>query len=166
MLIQSKPANEKKTAWFFHPFTISLIWLILGIVLMLSKKNMDDINNKIFDFLLYLITGLGGLLLFFFMFFSEHPLTGKNLNILWLNPMNLMLALMIWKRSPRKFLFFFNVIYLCLIILCFAVTLFYTHSAVVSFIPLQLLLFVRVLWREERLLHILFIPTDKGLQWR
>lgn len=168
MLVKGEPVTEtaSATSWIFHPFTLSLIWLITGVLLMIFKTNMDDIANKIFDTILYLITGLAGLLIFFFMFFSEHPITGNNLNILWLNPMNVMLALMLWKRSPRKFFFFYNVIYLLLIILYVVITLFISHGTITAIIPLQLLLFVRVIWREERLLHILFIPTDKGLQFR
>jgi hypothetical protein len=166
VLVQAKPALEKKAAWFFHPFTISLIWLILGVILIITKRNMDDIQHKIFDFVLYLVTGLGGLLIFFFIFFSEHPLVGKNLNILWLSPVNLVLALLIWKRSPRKFFFFYNVIYLFLILLYILVTVLMTNATVMAFIPLQALLFLRVLWRQERLLHLLFKPTDQGIQWR
>lgn len=167
MLVKGEPTSDfSTTSWILHPFTISLIWLIIGIFLMVFKTNMDDIANKVFDTILYLVTGLGGLLIFFFMFFSEHPLTGNNLQILWLNPMNIMLALMLWKRSPRKFFFFYNVIYLLLIMLYVAVTLFISHATIVSIIPLLVLVLIRVIWREERLLHILFIPTDKGLQFR
>ena len=168
MLVKGEPVTEtvSTTFWILHPFTISLIWLIIGIILMIFKTNMDDITNKIFDTILYLTTGLGGLLIFFFMFFSEHPITGNNLNILWLNPMNIMLALMLWKRSPRKFFFFYNVIYLLLIVLYVVITLFISHGTLTSIIPLLVLVLVRVIWREERLLHILFIPTDKGLQFR
>jgi hypothetical protein len=168
MLVKGEPVNEtvSTTSLIFHPFTISLIWLIIGVLLMIFKTNMDDIANKLFDTILYLTTGLGGLLIFFFMFFSEHPITGSNLNILWLNPMNIMLALMLWKRSPRKFFFFYNVIYLLLIVLYVVITLFISHGTLTSIIPLLVLVLVRVIWREERLLHILFIPTDKGLQFR
>jgi hypothetical protein len=169
MIVEGRKMSQIETpisTYIFHPFTVCFFWLIIGLILMIFKTNMDDIYNKVFDTLLYLITGLGGMLIFFFMFFSEHPITGNNLNILWLNPMNIMLSLMLWKRSPRKFFFFYNVIYLLLMILYVLVTVFISHSALTAFIPLQLLLFVRVIWREERLLHILFIPTDKGLQFR
>jgi len=166
VLVQAKPTVVKKANWFFHPFTISLIWLIVGIILIITTRNMDDIKHKLFDSTLYLITGLGGLLIFFFIFFSEHPLVGKNLDILWLSPMNIILAILVWKRSPRKFFFFYNIIYLFLMLLFILVTVFMVHSTVMAFIPLQALLFLRVLWRQERLLHLLFIPTDKGIQWR
>jgi hypothetical protein len=166
ILVQPKPADVKNPVWFFHPFTISLIWLIIGVILIFAQKNLDNIQHKIFDFILYLSTGLGGLLIFFFMFFSEHPLVGKSLNILWLSPINIILAVLIWKRSPRKFFFFYNIIYLFLMLLYILVTIFLTNSVVLAFIPLQMLLFLRVLWREERLLHILFIPTNKGIRWR
>jgi hypothetical protein len=166
ILVQPKPADEKNPVWFFHPFTISLIWLIIGVILIFTQKNLDNIQHKIFDFILYLSTGLGGLLIFFFMFFSEHPLVGKSINILWLSPINIILAVLIWKRSPRKFFFFYNIIYLFLMLLYILVTIFLTNSIIIAFIPLQMLLFLRILWREERLLHILFIPTDKGIRWR
>jgi len=167
MIVEGRSKSDlKMSSWIVHPFTISFVWLIVGVILMLYKKNLDAISNKVFDSILFLVTGLLGVVIFFFMFFSEHPLTGNNLNILWLNPMNIMLALMLWKRSPRKFFFFYNVIYLLMIMLYLVVTLLLTHSTITDFVPLLVLLFLRVLWREERLLHILFIPTEKGLRFR
>jgi hypothetical protein len=166
ILVQSTPSKQNSINYLWHPFTISFLWLILGIVLMFNRFNIDALRNKMFDSFLFLVTGLGGLVIFMFMFFSEHPFTGKNINILWMNPMNLLLALMVWKRSPRKFFFFYNIIYIFMILLSFIVVVFMVHSSVYDLVPLQILIFARVVWREERLLHILFVPTDTGIKWR
>ncbi|GAB1414666.1 DUF4105 domain-containing protein [Paludibacter sp.] len=166
LLVQATSKNEIYVNWLWHPFTISLIWLLIGLIIIALRHNIDALTNKVFDSALFFITGVGGVIIFFFMFFSEHPFTGKNLNILWMNPMNILLSFMVWKRSPRKFFFFYNIAYILMIALNFFVVIFLSHSIIYELVPLQILLFARILWREERLLHILFVPTDKGIKWR
>jgi hypothetical protein len=39
------------------------------------------------------------------MVFSTHPLVAANLNILWVNPLNLIVAFLIWVKPLRKILF-------------------------------------------------------------
>ena len=48
----------------------------------------------ILEFMLYLIAGLGGSLLFFLTFFSEHPMVNPNWNLLVLHPAYLIIALL------------------------------------------------------------------------
>ena len=66
---------------------------------------------RLFDALLMLFTGLGGLVLFI-MIFSEHPATSINLQILILNPLSLVFVWPVWKG--RKTIWFRLTAYLTL----------------------------------------------------
>ena len=39
------------------------------------------------------------------MVFSSHPLVTANLNVLWINPLNLVAAFLIWVKPLRKIMF-------------------------------------------------------------
>ncbi len=160
-LVNPYPESKKTTNWLFHPTTLGLFFLLIGIILIILYKDMNHISHKIFDTVFYTIMGLGGIIIFFLMFFSEHPLTGKNINLLWINPLNLIMALFVWIKSARKCFFYYNTIYLLAIILSYITLYFFSQASVMEIIPFQALLLLRVLWREERLFHILSNPIKK-----
>ncbi len=165
-LVISQATPSSNLHLLFHPFLLTVIWLIAGGVIMKYRRNMDSLTNRLFDFILYLIFGLGGLVVFMLMFFSEHPLVGNNLNILWLNPFNLIIAFLILFKVAPNFLFYYNILYMLMIIAYFVVTVLLTHSMVLIMLPLQGLIFLRLMLRERHLLHKLFVPTAKGFRRR
>lgn len=165
IIVSAVPRKEAPVNWMVHPFTFTSLLLLLGLVLTLLKEKKSRIY-RIFDTVLYLFTGVGGLLIMIFSFFSVHPLVANNLNLLWLNPLNILVALLLWHRGARKFLFFYNIISMLMILIYIVVSVFFVHSIVAASVPLAVLLLLRTLRREERLLHILFTPTSEGLQWK
>lgn len=54
------------------------------------------------DQILFIVYGLCGCVIFFLMFFSLHPLVDHNFNLLWLNPLQLIFALLLFRKSLRK----------------------------------------------------------------
>ncbi|HQB28743.1 MAG TPA: hypothetical protein PLO29_07310, partial [Paludibacter sp.] len=163
-LFMSKRENPNHLALLVHPFLITILWLIMGGLIMKYRRNMDSVTNRLFDFILFMVTGIGGLVLFLFMFFSEHPLVDKNLNILWLNPLNIIVALLIWSKKSRNLLFYYNIVYMLMMIAYFIVTVALTHTTLLILLPMQALLFLRVLLREKHLLHALYVPTNQGFR--
>lgn len=124
------------------PLYIFSIILILGAILtFIETKTLH--YYRLFDSILLLITGLAGLLIFFLMFFSVHPLVKYNLNILWLNPFNLIAAIIIWVK-PWKFAFFIynilNMVLLFVALLLFAVSF---QSFNIAIFPIVILLIIR-----------------------
>lgn len=164
-LVQAQDRPISKTSIFLHPFTLTLFLLFAGVILTVVKVNRKNRVCRIFDTVLYLFTGVVGVVLLFFSFFSVHPLVANNIDLLWLNPLNIVVAFMLWHKGARKFLFFYNIVYLLLIIIHFVVTVFFVHAAIPTLIPLLILVFIRTLRREQRLLHILFTPSSDGLKW-
>jgi hypothetical protein len=132
---------------------------------MTFKKEKHNKSSKIFDTILYGITGITGAFLFVFSFVSDHALVNMNINLLWLNPLNIFVAFLIWTGRAGKIVFFYHILNIVLIVLFVAVSAIFVQTAVVAVLPVIALLILRTFRRIKRLLHKLTIPTDKGLQW-
>jgi hypothetical protein len=106
VLIDKKPV-ESHTSFFdflLKPLAVSLFLLVVGILITLLDIKYRK-HNKIFDSILLFITGVAGVIAFYLMVFSTHPLVASNLNILWINPLNIIVAFLIWVKALRKILF-------------------------------------------------------------
>ena len=89
------------TPWYFSPLTVALLVLALTLVVSGRDWRRRDIT-KWFDTLLFSVGGLAGCLLFFLICFSTHEATSPNINIAWLNPMLLLLAVLPWFKKTRN----------------------------------------------------------------
>ena len=56
------------------------------------------------DVVLFSVLGLMGMVIFYLAVFSSHPLVHQNFNLLWANPLHIVFALAILKKSWRKWL--------------------------------------------------------------
>jgi len=140
--IDSKPASN--SSQISKPTTFSILLLIIGALLTIwdAKRRRP---SKWVDTTILTITGIGGLIVFYLMLFSSHPLVKINFNILWLNPLNLALGGLIWIKSVklRRILFFYQIFNIALLIgalTAFAISAQVFNSA--SF-PLIVLLLMR-----------------------
>ena len=82
------------------PLAVAVIAMsIISIASLLFPRKL-----KALDFVLFLATGLLGVVVTFLCFFSLHPLVGENYNLLWLNPLHLIIPLTIFIKKARKIL--------------------------------------------------------------
>ena len=89
------------TPWYMSPMTVAL--LVLALTLLVTGRDMKRRNvSKWFDTLLFTTGGLAGCLLFFLICFSTHEATSPNINIAWLNPLLLLLAVLPWFKKTRN----------------------------------------------------------------
>jgi hypothetical protein len=104
--------HQKNEKSFFTPFTAALI--LLFITLVVSVIQIASLNNttfsKIYDTLLFGIIGIGGIIIFFLLFFSEHPATNPNWNFVWLNIFAFIAAILFWIRSAEKIVYIYHFI--------------------------------------------------------
>jgi len=164
-LVTAEPEPVKsKLSIIFHPMFFFLILLFMGIYLTFKTEKRNK-TSKVFDTLLFASTGMAGLILFFFSNFSVHPFVDNNLNLLWLNPLNLIVALFIWSTRFRRLTFFYLVLYVLSILVYGGITAWMSYNVVFSLLPLIVLLLIRSFRRVKRLLHKLTVPTDKGFKW-
>ena len=66
-----------------------IVAIVVSIITWLGIKQQR--STKWLDILLFSTTGVIGLLIVFLWFFTEHTVTGSNWNILWANPLHLLM---------------------------------------------------------------------------
>lgn len=93
------------------PMYAGIILLIITIIIsFISYKKRIFNLGRAFDTLLFLVAGIAGCIIFFLMFFSVHPCTNPNWNIVWLNPLQLIVALLFFVKSLSKYIYYYHFI--------------------------------------------------------
>ena len=89
------------TPWYISPMAVALLVLLLTLLVSGRDWRRRDVSRW-FDTMLFTTAGLAGCLLFFLIFFSTHEATSPNINIAWLHPLLLMLAVLPWFKKTRN----------------------------------------------------------------
>lgn len=89
------------TPWYFSPITVALLVLALTLLVSARDWRRRDVSRW-FDTILFTTGGLAGCILFFLIFFSTHEATSPNINIVWLHPLLLLLAVLPWFKKTRN----------------------------------------------------------------
>ncbi|NLO71600.1 MAG: DUF4105 domain-containing protein [Porphyromonadaceae bacterium] len=124
------------------PLIVMLFILLIGVLISYVEIKKRK-YFKLFDFILFLVTGLAGLIIFYLMFFSIHPLVKSNLNILWCFPFNIFVAFMLWFKGTRPVLFVYFLIYAILIFVALVLSATNIQIFNIAFLPLMGLLLLR-----------------------
>ncbi|MCE1154985.1 MAG: DUF4105 domain-containing protein [Bacteroidales bacterium] len=153
------------TPWWMHPLFISVVVFFAGLALTL-QRHKNSRTSKLFDSVLYGLTALGGVIIFLLSFFSEHPLVEANWNLLWLNPLNLLPAILIWQRKARKFLLYYHSANVLMQLAAGVVMVLQVQQFPVAVFPLVLLLLLRTSRRIKRLFTQLLERSTNGWKWK
>ncbi|MEO9892297.1 DUF4105 domain-containing protein [Aurantibacter sp.] len=141
--------QEVENNFFLSP----LFWFLIGLIIT-GLVTYNDVNknkrSRWFDFLLFLITGLHGLLIFYLWFLTDHIWTVNNFNILWLFPLNIITAFFLLKKSLPKWLPKYLILLITLISITCILWLVKIQSFSVLIIPIILLLIIRYLFLYSR----------------
>ncbi|MDR1755909.1 MAG: DUF4105 domain-containing protein [Culturomica sp.] len=92
------PDPATSSPWYTSPFfvfTLSAL-LLAGAILLTGSPAL----LKGSAFLLFAASGAVGVLLVFLGYFTEHPITAPNLNLIWANPLNLPVAFTLFRKTP------------------------------------------------------------------
>lgn len=142
VLVNSNEEHNDLTHWYSKPISFSMILLFIGAMITIWERKRKRIY-KPFDTGLLILTALAGFVVFYLMIFSSHPLVKYNLNLLWLNPLNLIVAVLIWIRPMRAYLFAYQFVNIGLLVgalFAFAIS---AQSFNVAAFPLIVLLLMR-----------------------
>ncbi|MCL2597369.1 MAG: DUF4105 domain-containing protein [Paludibacter sp.] len=101
---------------FSFPFLTFFVILLVRIYFFVCEMKYTGKKYLKTDCSILIITGIVGCIAFFLTFISVHPLVGRNFNILWLMPLNMVVGVLIWFKPMRKILFFYFIVYLLLIL--------------------------------------------------
>lgn len=155
LLVSAEKEATVRPGLFDNPVFVFYLLMILGIGLSV----LEVIKRKYFvvvDSMLLVVTGLAGLIVFYLSFFSVHPLVKMNLNILWLNPVNIVAGILILFRKMQRPLFFYqllNIILIGLAMLVLALSIQSFNSAVFPILVLLLVRYSNWVFRTKRMLY-------------
>ena len=90
------------------------------------------------------------------MFISLHPLVKYNLNILWLNPLNIIAAVLIWVKPLRVYMFVYQLINILLLVLSLIAVALSVQDFNAAVFPLVVLIFIRYSLWVVRIKHRIF----------
>lgn len=117
------------------------LWLMvygfLAVAVLVTVRDLRRRKvSKWFDTLLFLVYGIAGCVIFFLIFVSTHESTSPNVNLLWLNPLALLVPCLIWHKSAKKIVFYYQIVNFALV-LAFIIGMPLFHQSFNSlFIPL------------------------------
>ena len=83
VLIAETPRIRSSWDWLFNPHIFGMLIMLIVVILKFKPQSWSNIFIGTF----YLLLGLGGLIIGFEWFFTEHSVTKNNFNLLWLNPL-------------------------------------------------------------------------------
>lgn len=112
--------SNTNSEWaILNPIVIAFVVLLVS--LFVSIKQVITLNHtnlpKIYDTILFGVVGIGGLIIFFLMFFSEHPATNPNWNFVWMNIFALIAAVLFWVNSARNIVYIYHFINFAVLII-------------------------------------------------
>lgn len=108
--------DEYKTKTVITPSLVFWILFIVVFALTIFKHYSWKKFFKVFDFLLFLILGLIGILILFMWFGTDHAMCKNNFNLLWALPTHLPVAFLL--LGERKWLkYYFNFTFFCMMAL-------------------------------------------------
>ncbi len=132
------------TPWYLSPLTVAI--LVLALTWLVSGRDWHRRDvSRWFDSVLFTTGGLAGCILFFLICFSTHEATSPNINILWLHPVLLLLAVLPWFKKTRnaaRWLHAINALVVALLMLAWP---WQPQVANIAFFPLMAALVTRSL---------------------
>jgi len=142
--------EEHKTNFFLSPlFWFGLLFIITILITYRDYKN--GTRSRWFDFILFFIIGLHGLLIFYLWFLTDHVWTVMNFNILWVFPLNVVVAFYLLKKRPPKWISKYLILLFGLIIITLILWAFKVQLFSVLIVPFLLLLTTRYFFLYHRI---------------
>ena len=136
---QDKDENDEDNG--VTPLAVAVIAMtIISIASLLFPRKL-----KALDFILFLATGLLGVVITYLCFFSLHPLVGENYNLLWLNPLHLIIPLTIFIKKARKILMCVYLLTALAAVIAISGYIYLPQEFNIAFLPFMAIIVVRAL---------------------
>lgn len=98
-----------------HPQVVFTLLLLISVIVFIYRYRRKPVAG-IIEGTIYLVAGLGGSLLCYLTFLSEHPMVSPNYNLLALHPLYLLIALLMpWRQRTLRVRYALHA--LCLVLL-------------------------------------------------
>ncbi|WP_165041219.1 DUF4105 domain-containing protein [Dysgonomonas sp. ZJ709] len=125
------------------PLFVGLILLAISVLVSIYGYKKKRAICTAYDFILFLTAGIGGCIIFFMMFFSVHPCTNPNWNIVWLNPLQFIFAFLFFAKSLSKCVYYYHFINFAVLIVFLLAWCLIPQQLEIAFIPIILAIALR-----------------------
>ena len=142
--------EQKQEIAIFNPFLIFSILSFIGIFITFSDYKKEK-RSKWLDFTILFTTGIAGILIVFLWFFTDHSTAPNNFNFLWAFAPNLIIAFLILKKNQQKWMKFYFIFSLVLLINIPILWISEVQLFPVAVIPVLILLFIRYLFLSKKM---------------
>lgn len=129
----------------FNPLAFFTL-LALIVVLITVKDIKNQKRTKWLDFIIFFLTGIVGLILTYFWFFSSHKTAPDNYNVLWAFLPNLIVAFIVTKAIAKKWLQKYLIILLVCLTIVLILWILELQIFPITAIPILLLIGIRYLF--------------------
>ena len=141
ILVEDLQPTPQSTALFLLPISIVGLLIVVMIFLGVSKKETIRKYQVGFDRLIFLVSGLLGLLLVFTWFGTDHQSFRYNLNMIWAFPFNVVFFYKM-RKDPHSFGKSYRIYSVCSLVLLF-IAFIYPGSINYAILPLIAMLSYR-----------------------
>ncbi|MDR2131476.1 MAG: DUF4105 domain-containing protein [Odoribacteraceae bacterium] len=129
-VLYEAPDTRARTPWYLSPFFVFAVSISCLILVLQRFRSRKLLGSVAFPF--FIVTGLLGCLLVFLGYFTLHPTTAPNANLLWANPLNLIAAFFLVKKSLPVGLRLYLRVYLLLLLVALVSWAFLTPAVLFS----------------------------------
>ncbi len=167
VLLSGNPElNQPGKRFPLTPLTVGII--LLALTLLLSIGQTARLNKmkllQWFDTFLFGLAGLGGIIVFVLMYFSEHPATNPNWNLAWINPIALLAAFLFWSNRAEKAVNIYHIINFAVVLLFLLLWWLIPQQLPLETIPFALCLALRsganlLMFRKERIKNRRYVSS-------
>ena len=135
--------NESTPTTLFSPL---LVFSILAlIVIWLTYRDLKNRSrNKILDSIIFIATGITGIIILLLWFATDHSATADNFNILWAFAPNLLFAFLITKN--QKITYYYVITLLVLLDVLVTLWIFKAQIFSIALIPILVILYIRFIY--------------------
>lgn len=134
--------TEETTDTLCTPMAASVL-LFLVVFALTAVERRKKIYFRWLDCILFFAAGAGGAILFFLSFISVHPATWPNWSLVWLNPLDLVAAILFCVKKARKAAYYYHFINFAALSLMLAGWYWIPQHLNAAFIPLVATLWLR-----------------------
>ena len=118
------------TPWYLSPLVVFAIGVAVLICLLQRFRSRKLLKGAAIPF--FLITGGIGCLLIFLGYFTQHPTTAPNFNLVWANPLNLIAVFFLGRKKYPALIRGYLYLYLCLLAAGFFLWFLFTPAVLYS----------------------------------
>lgn len=147
-LVLDIPEQKASSNLVLSPYFIfSIIAIIILLLTYFDYKKQR--RSRWLDFVLFLLNGLGGLLIVLLWFATDHTATANNFNFLWLFLPNLLIAFLLLSKEPKKWISTYITVLLALLLLMLLLWILKMQVFAIGIIPLLIAFAVRYLYLKK-----------------